>query len=599
MLQDDDLTPLERALCSAAATGRLLDGRCRHPDEDDPARGRTWGKNRQIRAQVLRQLLTGEGCLDQTFGRPLAVRLRGVSVSGRLNLGGLTARCPLELYGCYLGGRLDLAKAEASDISLRGSHLAQRLSARRLRLKDDLNLTGGFRCHGRVDLRDGHMGGSLKCIGATLSNPGGRALTADRLTVDGSLLLDSAKVTGEVRLLGAHVGGQFACAGATLSNSGGRALNADRLTVDGSLFLDGAKVTGEVRLLGAHVGGQFACAGATLSNSGGRALNADGLTVDGSLLLDGAKVTGEVRLLGAHVGGQLACAGATLSNSGGEALTADRLTVDGSLFLDSAVVTGEVRLLGAHVGGQLACVGATLSNPGGRALDLERALVAGPVYMRPARFDGSIDLTAARVGGWYDDRRTWPAALKLEGFVYEAIGPPAVTPKQRLGWLRRHQDGYLPQPYEQLASVYRQAGNDQAARTVVIAKQQARRAHARRWWVRAPSRAWSFILRWTIGYGYRPALALPYLAGLFVIGWVVFGHAYPTELRPAKSGPEQPGFNPARYTLDLLLPVANLHQRDAFVPHGYAAWWAFGLTLAGWLLAAIVVAGLTGVFKRD
>jgi len=39
------------------------------------------------------------------------------------------------------------------------------------------------------------------------------------------------------------------------------------------------------------------------------------------------------------------------------------------------------------------------------------------------------------------------------------------------------------------------------------------------------------------GYGYRPALALPYLAGLFVIGWVVFGHAYPTALRPAKSGP--------------------------------------------------------------
>ena len=148
---------------------------------------------------MLRQLLTGEGCLDQTFGRPLAVRLRGVSVIGRLNLGGRTARCPLELYGCYLGGRLDLAKAEASDISLRGSHLAQRLSARRLRLTNDLNLTGGFRCHGRVDLRDGHVGGSLKCRGATLSNPGGRALTADRLTVDGSLLLGSAKVTGEVR----------------------------------------------------------------------------------------------------------------------------------------------------------------------------------------------------------------------------------------------------------------------------------------------------------------------------------------------------------------------------------------------------------------
>jgi hypothetical protein len=189
--------------------------------------------------------------------------------------------------------------------------------------------------------------------------------------------------------------------------------------------------------------------------------------------------------------------------------------------------------------------------------------------------------------------------LNLEGFVYDAIDGVEVTPKQRLGWLRRHVHGYAPQPYEQLASVYRRAGNDQAARTVAIAKQQARRAQASRWWVRAPSGAWSLILRWTIGYGYRPALALPYLAGLFVIGWVVFGHAYPTALRPAKSGPVQPEFNPARYTLDLLLPVANLHQREAFVLRGYAAWWAFGLTVAGWLLAAVVVAGLTGVFKRD
>jgi hypothetical protein len=95
------------------------------------------------------------------------------------------------------------------------------------------------------------------------------------------------------------------------------------------------------------------------------------------------------------------------------------------------------------------------------------------------------------------------------------------------------------------------------------------------------------------------AIGLPWLVGLFAVGWLVFDDAYPAHLRPAKSGSEQPEFNSARYTLDLLLPVANLKQRDAFVPHGYAAWWVFGLSLAGWLLAAVVVAGLTGVFKRD
>lgn len=42
--------------------------------------------------------------------------------------------------------------------------------------------------------------------------------------------------------------------------------------------------------------------------------------------------------------------------------------------------------------------------------------------------------------------------------------------------------------------------------------------------------------------------------------------------------------------------MVNFKQRDTFVAEGWAA---FGFTFAGWLLAAIVVAGLSGVFKRD
>lgn len=34
-------------------------------------------------------------------------------------------------------------------------------------------------------------------------------------------------------------------------------------------------------------------------------------------------------------------------------------------------------------------------------------------------------------------------------------------------------------------------------------------------------------------------------------------------------------------------------------PTGAAIWWAAGFTLTGWLLAAILVAGLSGLFKRD
>ncbi|MGZ4618700.1 MAG: hypothetical protein ACXV3F_08225 [Frankiaceae bacterium] len=106
-------------------------------------------------------------------------------------------------------------------------------------------------------------------------------------------------------------------------------------------------------------------------------------------------------------------------------------------------------------------------------------------------------------------------------------------------------------------------------------------------------------MRWTIGYGYQPARALVPLVVLFAAGWAMFDAAHPEQLSPAKTTADQPGFNPARYTADLLLPVVNFKQRDDFVSHGWAAWASFGFIFAGWLLAAIVVVGLTGVFKRD
>ena len=131
MLETSELRPPERALCVKAAEGDPLDLRSHRPGEGDPAQGQHWGSQRQIRAQVLVQLLTGHG--PQLAATVVAVRLRGAAIAGELDLCGLTLRCRLELYDCCLGDRLDLVKAEAPDISLRGSRL-QQLSAYRLQL---------------------------------------------------------------------------------------------------------------------------------------------------------------------------------------------------------------------------------------------------------------------------------------------------------------------------------------------------------------------------------------------------------------------------------------------------------------------------------
>lgn len=52
----------------------------------------------------------------------------------------------------------------------------------------------------------------------------------------------------------------------------------------------------------------------------------------------------------------------------------------------------------------------------------------------------------------------------------------AGTAGERLDWLRRDNDRYLPQPYEQLAETYRKLGHDAERRHVLLAKHRHRRS---------------------------------------------------------------------------------------------------------------------------
>jgi hypothetical protein len=52
------------------------------------------------------------------------------------------------------------------------------------------------------------------------------------------------------------------------------------------------------------------------------------------------------------------------------------------------------------------------------------------------------------------------------------------------------------------------------------------------------------------------------------------------------------------YTLDLLLPVVNLHQRDAWIAHGATQWLVLAFSLVGWVLTTAIVLSLSGILKR-
>src|SRR6266567_5266014 len=177
-----DLTDSERKVWEAAATGTLVDLRVGDRTLDSPERWAEWGTERTIRAEVIADLLIGDG---EAAAAPFrGVCLRGARITGDLNLEATTLRYPLALLDCSFASAINLNEATAVSVRLSGSHVPT-VCAQQLLTRGDLWLDKGFSVLGEVELTSAHIGGQLDCTGGHFSNPNGVALTADGLTVNG------------------------------------------------------------------------------------------------------------------------------------------------------------------------------------------------------------------------------------------------------------------------------------------------------------------------------------------------------------------------------------------------------------------------------
>jgi hypothetical protein len=590
----EKLTDPERAVWDAVADGAPVQLPVGAPASDDPAKGATWGEDRQVRGQLLYELLT-----RRTGPRnvcPRALKLTGARITGALDLQAATLACPLMLSDCSFEQPINLQEAQALAVRLPGSHLLG-LNAQQLTTQGDLELNAGFTTQGEVNLLGANIGGSLSCREANLANPGKEALIAEGMKVGRDLLCDGLVAEGEVNLVGANIGGSLSCREANLANPGKMVLNANRLTVGQSMYCrHGFATQGEVNLIGANIGGSLQFVRAKLANPDGAALDAKGMKVGRNLWCVELKAQGEVDLLGANIGGDLGFQKANLANPGGRVLNANRLTVGQSMSCSDGFATqGKVNLLGANIGGDLSFSGAKLNNRGGQVLRLEDVRAGRLELSFGARPDGLVDLTNAQIGNLVDSQATWPAILVLSGLCYDTLkADPEINVRARLGWLRLDPDGYRPQPYEQLAATYRRAGQDEDARKVAIAKQRDRR-QALNW----PGKVWNSFLYWTVGYGYQTWKAGVWLLALVGLGWLLFNLLHPAYLVAAKPPSQRPSFHAGLYALDLLLPFADLGYQSAWIASGWARVPYLVWNLSGWALTTAVIAALSGMIKRD
>lgn len=331
-LSYEELTEPERAVWDGIEAGTQVELPLGEMAVGDASKGASWGEDRQIRAQLLCELLTSK--MGPLGAHPRALKLAGARIMGILDLEAATLVCPLMLRDCFLDEPIILAEAHIVALRLPGCHVPA-IHAPQLRARGSVELDAGFTTQGGVDLFGAEIGGHLNLRAAVVANPDGPALMADGLTVGQGMYGQGCTTQGGVRLIGAHIGGQLSFNGAALTNPDGPALLADGLTVGQGMYGSGCTAYGGIRLIGAQIGGEVS--------------------------FDAAHVEGEVVLAGAQVTADLGLVSATLTNPGGPAFIADRLRVRGIYCDRGFTAHGELRLAGAHISGPLNLTGATLT----------------------------------------------------------------------------------------------------------------------------------------------------------------------------------------------------------------------------------------------
>jgi hypothetical protein len=554
------------------------------------------------------------------------VRLRGANVGGSVHLGGARlvnpAQDALEASGIVIAGNL-FCDAEG----------------------------GRFTAEGRVLLDGARVGGDVVFSGARLRStntvdrpvlviPRGTAdeaaaLVADRIKVEGNVELDDGFTSsGAVRLPNANVGGYLRLSGAVI----GRpdvvedledrtdlvvhripvALHADGIQVRGDLEARGAvnggfagdgahetalRAYGQVRLVDAHVRGSMSLSGVQLNGPGIDVLFADRLRVGGTLFLRDLRAKGSIRLQNANIGSTLDCSGAKLTHPRRRgdgtvkpSLDARVATIGKDLLCSLGFhATGGVRIRLAEVSKMATFTGARLGGPGS---DIALNAYGLSVHQLVLRLNekqipiGRVVLTRVRATSVSDGPGLWAATggVDVEDFSFDSISAePEVDVHTRLRWLREVQPDFAPGPYEQLAAVYRDGGEEELAQHVQLEKQHRRYSELGK-----AGQTWGFLQRWTVGYGYRPWLAIAWLLIFWVAGSAWFSWHQTIRL----NADEDPVWNPFLLSMDLLIPIVDLGQDGKWRFTGASQWISSVLIAVGWILASTAAAGAARVLKR-
>ena len=498
-----------------------------------------------------------------------------------------------------------------------------------------------FEVHGLVELSNARVGGNLYCGGGVFADPDvvtGQAIRGHGLDVGGDIELSGGfRAQGRVDLTGARVGGLLDCEAGSFSKPVPQQVRdpvRDAIALDvGSAAIghdvrlgQGFRADGVVNLERTTIGGNLEGGGGVFDHPAAMAIDASGMAIKGDVRLGRPRqaapdlqpfrATGSVRLASAQIGGNLDCAGGTFQlvghrpprapaalNLGPEpcVLDASGAAIEGDAHLDDGFEPlGKVKLFNAKVG---------------------RHLFIGGLSDR-VRNEMVLDLRAAQAGGFNHPLTGRPTAqnLIIDGFAYDSVSADQMDADGWIGWLRR-QRTYAGGPHERLAAVLLKSGHAEVAKQILLDKEVWKGESLAS---ESPPNLAAYVgwpIRWLwfrvigpiIGYGYGPEYSFGYALALVLLGWLVFASANRRGVFAPKDPNQVPPrpFVPWLYSIDLFTPVISFYEREGWVLDlrpgvGKPRWalrtfrlyWMSHIVL-GWIITSLLVAGFLGLVHHE
>jgi len=557
------LTRAERAMLDYADVNNVgrseiaVAGSSANPSDpsNDPARVNKWDEQRNVRAALIRWM-----AVDPAVNRiidPVGIRVLGARIIGRLDLAHVHVSVPLVLRNCSIPEEISFDSAELPYLSLSGSHTAA-VYAPGITVTGTLEMRSGFDASAQVYMEGARIGGDAR--------------------------FDNGHFRYSLPLR------EFSSDDAALNAVLRPALSAGHAQIKGSVF------------------------------------TSNGFVSEGATVFSNTSIAGD-----------LICWGGHFINPNNFALFAPESVVSGDVHLNSliflpppakvAVIEGLVDFTFAAIGGALDVAGVRFLGATDESHGLwVRGTKVNFLLTKGASFphEASLDLSGAQIEFIADDIASWPTPGKLNigQAKYQAFSADSpIDVGSRLRWLRLNVSRLYPQPYDQLAKYYFSTGDSNSATRVLIARDDA--IYGESDWL---NRVWGIILKITVGYGHRPMLAVSWSLIFVIVGWIITRIAYAAGVMRRTYPENSPTYvsqdnyerlYPLLFSLDVFLPFVNLHQEHYWWPN--AAWagetslagrrlrvsgrwvlyYLWMQIIAGWLLSAIFVAGVTGLIRND